>query len=202
MALAEGRVGPQAASDGVNQAMRLDRNGAQVVAFTGGRFAEDVIRGNVYHASLQAGAPLGTALNAAVSTLALYNPAGSGVNLVVMSATLAITTAPAGAAAVVYALFADPTAAKPSATTPAVVRCNKLGPTTGKGQAFTAATFPAAPVVWGVLTNLSATIGATSQPRDELAGLLVLPENTAVTIQNIGLACSGIVSLTWAEVPA
>lgn len=202
MALSEGLVGSVTRGDGAQGVLRLGRTGELVVGFTGGRFAEDVLRRTVFHAAMQAGAALGTALTATAATLTLYNPVGSGVNLVLLRTSLGITTAPAGAAAVVYAVNVNPVAAVPSATTAAVVRCNLLGPATGKGVVYTAATLPAVPAVWGVIANLSATIGAVAAPVDELAGLIILPENTAVTVQNVGAACSGIVGFSWAEVPA
>lgn len=202
MALSEGQVGVVTRGDGVQGVLRLGRTGELIAGLSGGRYSEDVGRGNVYHAAMQAGAALGTALTATAVTLTLYNPAGSRVNLVLLRSSLAITTAPATAAAIIYAVSADPAAAKPSATTAATIRNNLLSSASGKGQAFTAATLPAAPTVWGIMANLSTTIGAIAQPIDELAGLLILPENTAVTIQNIGAACSGIASLTWVEIPA
>lgn len=199
MALSEGQVGPQQRNDGTTGTVRLGRSGESIVGFAGARYAEPVTRGAVYHAAMQAGGVLGTALTASAVTLTLYNPAGSGVNLVLRHASIGLTAAPAGNCVLVYAISANPLAAVPTATTAAVVRCNKLGPSAGKGVAYTAATLPAAPVIARVLANVSVNINAISGVSDEIDGALVLPENTAVTIQGIGSAVTGIVTFSWQE---
>lgn len=201
MALAEGKVGPVQRSDGSQGETRLGRTGEVIVAEAHGRYFEAAARGAIFHAAMQAGAAFGTTLTAAAATLTLYNPAGSNVLLVLLHASAALTAAPAGNAALVYAVSTNPVAAPPAAVTPAVVRCSRLGPSTGKGLAYTAATLPGIPAVARILGNFSANASA-GIVSDDLNGALVIPENTAVTIQGMGAATTGIVALSWEEVQA
>lgn len=198
---AMGIVGPRYAGDGSEAIIRLGRTGEQIIGDAHGRYHEATARGVVQHASMQAGATLGTALTATAVTLTLYNPAGSGVLLSLLNVSVGISTAPAGSAVLVLAANVNPTAAAPSATTAATVRNNKLGPASGRGVAYTAATLPAAPVVVRVLGSVLAT-GSTSGVviSDDVAGQIILPENTAITVQSIGTAPSGIVSMSWEEI--
>ena len=197
----EGTVGPQVLSEGGLSEVRLGRTRELVTVDAHARSHEATSRGLTYHAAIQASAALGTALTASAATLTLYNPVGSGVLLSVLHVSAAILTAPAGGAALVYAVNTNPTAAPPTGTTAATVRSNRLGPSTGKGVAYTVATLPAVPTIARILSNLSTNVSA-QQILDDVNGLLLLPENTALTIQNVGAAASGLVAISWEEVPA
>jgi hypothetical protein len=173
-----------------------------------GTYYEAVRNGNFYHASMQAGASLGTALTATAVTLTLYNPSGSPVNLVLMGAGVAITTylAAAGNAHYVLAANVDQAAAIPTGLTAGTVRNNLLGASAGYGKAYTAATLPAAPVIVRAIGNVH-LVGATPVSEssysfwDKTDGALILKPNTALTVQGVGTASSGIVSMYWEEVP-
>lgn len=207
MVLAELRVGPVIATDATINVQRADKTGASVVTDAHAKYQEAVLRGNVFHASMQAGASLGTALTATAVTLTLYNPSGSGKNLVLLECDVGITTgiSAAGTAVLVYAINVNQTAAAPTATTAGVVRNCLLNSTTGVGVAYTAATLPAAPVI-AKIQSAYRIIGATPVseygviPNDIVDGKIILPPNTAVTIQSIGSAISGIVSFLWEEI--
>jgi hypothetical protein len=82
------------ASGGVAPNVRGDRSGAVVVTDGHGRYQEAVRQGNVYVASNQAGQALSTALSTTQTGFTLTNPSGSGVNLVYLTSTIAITSAP------------------------------------------------------------------------------------------------------------
>jgi len=206
--LAEVRTGLITSSDGAVNPGRSSKLGAMIAADGHGRYTEAVYRGNVYHASMQAGASLGTALTATAVTLTLYNPSGSQKLLSLLGASVGLTTALAAAGTAVHVLAAnvDPAAAIPTGLTAATVRNNLLGGGLGQGKAYTAATLPAAPVV--VLTTQAyRIIGATPVSEyalnayTDVGGLIVLQPNTAVTLQGIGTATSGIVSFVWEEIP-
>jgi len=207
--LMRGFVGPSnPAADGSPVPVRLGRNGELIIGNGHGKYHEQVARGKCYHAAMQAGASLGTALTATAVTLTLYNPANSGVLLSLIHANVAITTVPGGAGTAIYALAinANPLAAAPTAATPAVVRNCLLGSAAGVGLAYTAATLPAAPVIARVIPGgiYWATAAAAAAPmvaEDWVDGSIVLAPNTAVTIQGIGVASSGIASMMWEEIP-
>jgi hypothetical protein len=107
-AIIHGQVGPQVLSDGSSQAFRQGRNGEQVTQDLHGRFYEQALRGNLY-----SGGMTGTSISNATFTVAttdatatpivgLWNPAGSGVNAVLVAAqvsvyiTAATATGPGG----------------------------------------------------------------------------------------------------------
>jgi hypothetical protein len=80
--LMRGVVGPSVASgDGSPVPVRLGRNGELIIGNGHGKYYEQVARGKCYHASMQAGASMGTALTATAVTLTLYNPVNSGMLL-------------------------------------------------------------------------------------------------------------------------
>ena len=201
--IVEGRGGQVSVNDGGVAALRLGATGAAVTSNGVGLNYENVRNGNVYWASMQAGAALGTALTATAVTMTLYNPQGSGVNASLLHTSLAITSAPVGSASYVYAVSNNPQAAAPATVTSAVGWGNALMSTTrGRVQAYTAATLPAAPVIARVLGSILATGStATLNFNDYVDGALVLQPGTCVTIQGLTTASSGIVAMTWEEVP-
>lgn len=158
----------------------------------------------VYVASTQAGVATSTGLNTTQTGFTLTNPAGSGVNLVLLDVTVACTTAPAAAATIVYAANVNPVAAAVTQTTPLTVRPAVLGKTsTGAGLAASAVTLPAAPVV---VRALGGPVGATtiSPPylRDEVNGALVIAPGSAISLNSLTTAISAVISVVWREVPA
>lgn len=204
----QGTVGPTGTrADGSRiDDLRFDKTLAQVVTDAHGRYFEAASRpGRVFAASLQAGTALGTALTLTAVTLTLWNPAGSGVLVSILSAGVAITTAPAGSAALVYAVNFNPIGAAP-ATVTALASGSRAMPLGSEvvpvAKVYSAATLPAAPVAARVLATVLAT-GSTGVGyfRDDVAGAIVLAPNSCVTIQNIGTAMSGIVDIMWEEIP-
>jgi hypothetical protein len=209
MAFIEGQVisgGSLAAGAQATFAPAWDRSMATTPAH--GRYALAAKQGNVYTASMQAGASLGTALTATAVTLTLYNPLGSNVLLSLLEVTIGVTTVSGGAGTSIYVLAGNTTAtaAPPATTTAGVVRNCKLGGTAaGTGLVYTAATLPAAPVIlrtcgsayWGTAVGYNAITLI-----DDVGGSILLGPNTAVTLQGIGQATSGVVSFTWEEIPA
>lgn len=192
---------------GIALALKGSASGAAYVADRHARLYTPARRGNLYNSSMQAGASLGTALTATAVTLTLYNPSGSPVNLALVGVGVSLTTglSAAGAASIVLAANVDQSAAIPVTNTAGTVRNNLLGASAGYGKTYTVTTLPAAPVVVKTIANFR-VIGATPVSEygaafwDNVDGAIILQPNTAVTVQNIGTAVSGIVSLFWEEV--
>lgn len=158
----------------------------------------------VYVASTQAGVATSTGLSTTQTGFTLTNPAGSGVNLVLLDVTVAATTAPAGIATIVYAANVATAAAAVTQTTPLTVRPAVLGKTgTGAGLAASAVTLPAAPVVVRAIGGPVAT-GSVSSPyfRDEVNGAVVLAPGSALSVSSLTTAISAVISMTWREVSA
>ena len=212
MAFAEARSGDVTVSDGAPRELRLGSKGELFTSESVGKYYEIAKRGQLFHASMQAGSALGVALTATAVTLTLYNPSTSTVNLAVLQCGISITTQQVTTATVeniVYAANVDPSAAIPATTTSATIRPGLLGLNAGQGKAFTAATLPAAPVVVRPFP-LAAFMQITTQiaqPNlaaiDNIDGAISLAPNTCLTIQGLATTTgvSGIVSFTWAELP-
>lgn len=205
----EGIVGPQTKADGTVTQPRLGRLAEVLTGDSVGKYYELCRRGQIFAASMQAGAALGTALTATAVTFTLYNPSGSGVNLVLLQCALALTVPPtvtvAVANAYVYAVNVNTAAAAPTSVTPLTVQSGLLGGGSGQGKAYSAATLPAAPVVARVhplgQSNQTAVGDANTALVDYVDGALCLAQNTTVTLQGIGVASSGLISMVWAEIP-
>src|SRR5438046_5821075 len=102
-AVDQGRVGELLGTDGAIQPLRLTRKGGLAAADVQARYQESVLRGNVYFLSLSAGAPTAF-IGAAGGTplLGIYNPVGSGQDLVVLVCSGAQTTVPNAAGEIGY----------------------------------------------------------------------------------------------------
>lgn len=210
--LLEAQVGPRLVAPGSENPLRSARSGALVTTDAHGRYAEAIRAGNCYYAT-SVGASLGTALTATGVTLTLYNPQNSQTYLSLLHVGVAITTPPAAAAvgALVLAANVNPIAAVPGTNTLAANWGNALlGATPGRGvgQPYTATTLPAAPITvrnlggWAFVGTAASSTGF-GIVNDEVAGLIMLAPNTAVTVQGILSASSwtGTVSMVWEEIP-
>lgn len=208
----EVRVGPILSADGImKQPLRVSRTGAQAVTDVHAKYREAVSRGNVFIASMQSGAVLGTALTATAVTLTLYNPKGSGVRASILWGSVAQTAASA-TAGLMNAYWCsnspDSASALAAATTAATVRNAAIATATAKVLAYTACTLQAAPIIvrpvagsgmyWATAAGAAPTNGI-----DYVDGAIELPENTAITIQGVGASTlyAGIVTISWEEIP-
>lgn len=157
----------------------------------------------VFLASNQATQAMSTALSTTQTGFTLYNPAGSGTTLVIQQVTVAVSSAPAGIATIVYAANVNPLQAAPATNTVLTTRCAKLGNTTaGVGIAYSATTLAAAPVVVRSIGGPVAT-GSVSSPyiMDDVQGSLAVQPGCYVSINSLTTAISAIVSMVWTEVP-
>jgi hypothetical protein len=154
-------------------------------------------------ASQQAAAAFGTALTATAVTLTLFNPAGSGKNLVLMQTTVAIVTATT-AGFLVYAINGTVGQAAPSATTPLASGIQNAlvgGGASPVGAVYSAATLPAAPVARRVLAGIiSTTPGGVHTIVDNVDGAIVLGPGMALTVQGVTSNATGVISYLWEEV--
>lgn len=157
---------------------------------------------NIYLASTQTAQATSTGLSTTQTGFTLTNPYGSGKTLVILEATIALATAPAGAAPVVYAANVNPVAAAVTQTTPLTVRKANLGVSgSGVGLAASAVTLPAAPVV--VRSAAGPVAGSSISPpyiHDKVDGALCVAPGCAVSINSLTTAISAVISMVWEEV--
>src|SRR5258705_7875934 len=94
--LAEVRTGPVVTADGSINPARNDKTGALVLTDAHGRFQEAALRGNLFSAGMTttsiSGAPFttGTLTASCTPIIGLWNPVGSGKNLVVLQVRLQV----------------------------------------------------------------------------------------------------------------
>lgn len=199
----EGKIGPEFGTDSTINSIRLTKDSSVGSQDTHGRYQEAALRGNIYLASNQAGIAATAGLSATSTVFTIYNPLGSGVNLVLLDVCAQATLDPAADAAVWLVANATINQAAPTGVTPLVVRGSFLGNAAGKGIAYSAATLAAAPVVIRpLLTGAWATaVGfANLYCRDEIAGSIIIPPSIYVSVQ-ASAAITLAVSMTWEEVP-
>lgn len=196
MGLLNGRVnGGAFVSPGSDVPVSLDSLGG-VISRAASQLA--AIKANVYMASMQAAAALGTALTATMVTLALYNPLSSGKILNVLRVGLQVHSPPGGIGGYVLGMVSPPAVA-PITNTAALTRRSDGTATAGVGLAFTAATLGAVPTVIGGLGAIAATgyVGATNFRWD--GGVVALAPGSVITVQGLTTASTGIVDFVWEE---
>ena len=198
----QAKVGEQILANGSDSDLRSDKTGALVVTQGHSKFQEQVLAGNVFIGSNLGGTPVTTQAGLSVTTpaLTLYNPVGSGINLVLVSITIDITTSPAAAAGLMLC-YNLASAAAPTLTTLANVTNALLG--TGKlpiGQCARVSTLATAPLA---LKFLGGTTGAAGvggvQLINKVEGEVVVGPGVAVSIQATSAAAI-LASFTWEEV--
>ena len=217
----EGRVGAQTLGDGSLAAPRLGKIGELFTGEGVGKYYELARRGQLFSASMQASAGLGTALTATAVTLSLYNPLSSGVNLAMLQCTITLggavqQTTTQTSQAYVYAANVGPLVTAPASNTAAIIVPGVLtnngsiaaGTGGGIGRCYTATTLPAVGIVvrlhpFSVNQAITTAGASAANGIDYIDGALVLGQGTIVTLQGIATTTgnNGIVSFVWAEIP-
>lgn len=204
-----GDVGPQTLGDGVSAPFRLGRTGETIVQELHGRYYEAVKRGNVYVASTgAAGVAPGTALST-TPPLTIYNPAGTGVDLVVMQSWLAYISGTLGAGALVWGVNNNPVQAAPTGGTTLTPINALISSNLGKGKAYQGSTLAAAPTIFRPFCSLGASLATTAvqpwQVYEPTDGAIVIPQGCSASLQAIAAAGTSplvLLSATWEEVAA
>ena len=171
---------------------------------THAKFQQAVRDGNVYTCANPQATPVTTqaGLSATTPALTLYNPVGSGKNLVLIEDTLALNASPAAAS--IFSLAY--TSGAPTALTFANVT-NNLLPVQNSlaaspvGQCYRISTLAQAPIAIRYIGQVTGASTLT-QPifTDVVDGKLVLTPGTGVTFQTT-TAAAVVGSFTWEEIP-
>lgn len=118
MALLQGQVGKTSNADSSSPNMRQGRTGEVVTADAHAKYAETIVRGDAYQVSLAAGAATAfTGGAAGTPLLSVYNPTGSGKNLVILMIGVAPRVAASAAGSVGFSLWGGVSAANTGALT-------------------------------------------------------------------------------------
>ncbi len=198
-----GKIGPtqQAMADGGEIFYpRFGRFAEQIVGMAGGEYEEAASRGEVFHANTQAGVTFGTGLTLTAVTFTLYNPIGSLVDLVVLTCAITVRTCTVAGHIVYAANVNNAAAAVVFGGTNLTPYNGKLDGSAGYAKVAQSCTLPAAPVAIRTLAYGDSTVPTNAgQITDEVKGAIILGPNTAVTIQGITFAGTGIISMSWRE---
>jgi len=202
------KEGVQSLGSGAIGDLRTDKTGAMVVAQGHAALAEAVIKGNCYGVCNQAGVTSQAGLSATTPVLTLYNPLGSGVNLVVWYAGAAFTVAFATAGAIWLAVGSVIQSAAVTGTLTTAHRNLLVGSSNSpKCQTLLAATLPAVPVgisLLGVgLTGAITTIPFAQTVGKIFDGAVVLSPGANASIQTgVASGASGMFcEYIWEEIP-
>lgn len=188
-----GQVGPQTLSDGVvGGRVRQGRGAEQIVSELHGKYYESTYRGNLFWATMSAGvifpAPAATANN----PVTLYNPFGSGKNLVLVSFDMVLTVIPGTPLTGLYGLYINnvPQAAAVTGTALAAQTGLIGSAVSAVGKALTTSTVPVAPTLFlpfgGKVTGeVAAVVPITGLPayHIDFDGKVILAPGTAITPQ-------------------
>lgn len=177
----------------------------QPVAQFEGRYYERAADGSLYHAmTAKTGVAPGTDIGT-TAPLSLYNPVGSGRDLVVVRGTLAYVSGTLGAGFMAWVGNDDPSAAAVSGTNIVEVP-GRLGGAVGQGRALTTATLPATPKLIRPFCSLGAHLASTAigpwQVVDEVDGDIVVPPGCAVSLEAVAAAGTSplvVLGVSWYE---
>lgn len=195
------RVGPGGPDSDGSEVLypRTDRFQSLRMVQAAGEYEELCSRGELYCACSQAAITFGTALTATAVTFTLYNPVGSPVDLVLMNVGVTVITGTT-AGSIVLAANVNNSAAAPATNTSLTVRNAKLDGSSGYGVAYSVTTLPAAPVAIRTLGFVVSTAPVNAGIiNDEVKGAVILGPNTAVTVQGVTVAGTGLISMLWHE---
>lgn len=207
-----GQIGPSAvwAGDGSNVEFRQGKTGDLIVSELQGRYFEAAYRGQMFLTSIAAAG--GTAyVGAAGGTplLAIWNPAGSGKNLILIRASVDVVVGGSAAGFCPFRLYGGATAAITQATTVVPISTLSLTASGSIAKAYqnvaltssTALTFlePLGAHAWysGVGVVLSPPL-----TWEHAGSIIVVPGNMlALGATTIPTSMTNDATLVWAEMP-
>jgi len=203
--LSEGRSGEVRTATGSLKETRLGPYGQSIVDDSGlGRYFESARLGRTFLVANTAVQAL--SLGSATATgLVLSNTLGSGKALVLLQASFAPSLDQTADTAVALFLNDNISAAAVVHTTPITTKPAACGAQFASvGKADSAATLPATPTLirpmlgggWATAAGFSQTPAVI----DPIDGALILLPNTAVSIQALTTAITGLCGFVWAEV--
>ena len=195
--------GEQSKADGVLGAQRAGKTGESIVGDAHAKYYEGASRGRFFFSY---GAPQTlTAVNTTYTGHALYNPVGSGVNLVLSKVSVVVSVTSASMTGIVLA--SNIQTITPTGTTAIERQGNcKIGAAAGAILAYKAATLQAAgTALFPVMHNTAAinTVGVDQLVID-LDGSIIIQPGYTIHLAALGAAsaASAVSSgFIWEEVP-
>ena len=210
--LGESNVGPKASSDGTQIPLRGDKTGALVSTDAHARYQEAVLRGSVYTANAKSVTVTVTTditplpANTGRPQIGVYNPVGSGKNLVILRAGSATVSGTPGGPFYLDVIAATGTVITATPSTGIPINnftLQALGSVT-KCYAATAVTGSAAGVMLRPLGGLAAIAAGAGNYHfvEEIAGEIIVPPGAFICISAHATGTSHVHScfISWEEV--
>jgi len=204
---AQGLIAPIAQKSGQANAVSMGWNNELLVTELLPRYANLVLTGSVF--SVQYGSSSTFMTGTSVGAFGLFNPVGSGKNLILLDSTVSITASPAAAVTpVIIGLVMVPQF--PTATGAGNLPVNQLSGSQlqAVGKTFTSGTLSAATTALSRISfpmyfDLVASSLLPFAYRDQIDGGVVIAPGAGVCLfQTTGAAQAIIWDVTWAELPA
>ena len=199
----EASVGERFLSTGVSGALRQGKNAELITAPTFGKYHENALNRRLFH-SYGAPATL-TAVNTTYTGHLLWNPVGSGVNLVLGEVSLGVTVTSASMTGIVLASAAQATT--PTSVTAVERQGNMfLGGAAGAVLAYKVATLTAAGTAFKHLMHNTAAINTVGVDmlNIDLGDGVIVPPGYWVALAALGAASASAAvtsTFTYAEIP-
>jgi hypothetical protein len=206
MAQLEGIAGARTLAAGQSGAFRLGTQAELVTGQATGKYTQAVVSGKVFAAATAAsGVAPGTAIGT-TAAYSLYNPQGSGYNLILLGFSLGYVSGTLGAGMLNLIGHLSPSQAAHSGTGITARNCLVGNSSSGVGLAFTTATVPASGVILATLADLQASLASTAVAPwsvwTDLDGMFAIAPGAGVSIQGTAAAGSSplvCIGLVWEE---
>lgn len=194
------QVGPQQLADGVSGLPRIGKLGDQIVSELHGRYYEATVRGNMFSAANQAAQAVSVALATTYTGLCLYNPVGSGKNLVPTKVKYALSVAPAAIATIGLIAGFSATGGVTAQTAKLNPTSNIIGGAPGVGIALNQATIVTPTWLAQLYDGFTAAALPNPTMPVDLEGAFIIPPGGFIAIGAL-TAVTGLGFIAWEEVP-
>lgn len=206
--LVEGRVGPVTGADGSVNQISLDRTGAQRISAAHGEWWEGASRGNVFYGCTAVAGVDHAASLTTTAPFALYNPAGSDVDLSVLSLSMGYISGTLGSGTVVASAYIESSTNAAPTGTAIVAGSTRLGLGTPKGKPLTTVTLTAGALIMFPLWDIDAKLASTAVQNlalpIDLHGVIIVTPGTALVLAGIAGAAGTtprvVFGCVWEEI--
>lgn len=209
--LLEGKVyeGPISLANGAPAEARFVKNRSIAMVQGQGRYQDAVLRGRCFVGGTAAtGVAPGTAIGT-TAAFSLFNPAGSGVNLVLLKVSMGYVSGTLGAGLVHFLANTNVAAAAVTGTAITAVNCLLGSGYASGGKPLTTATLPATPTVMRPFCSLDASLASSVvgpwKMEEDVDGEIVIMPGCCLSLHATAaggatpLVCYGAM---WEDVPA
>ena len=203
MPLSQLLVGPQTYSDGSNPTARAGKSGETVVQQLHGRYYEMAVRGGIFYAANPAVVTTTVGLATTYTGLCVSNPVGSGINAVLLKASMMQSVIQATQVEGYGIALGYNATTNVTHTTPVTPQPSKVGSgAAAQVKADSSATLPTAPVYAMFIQNTTtATSNAMGTVVDLEGSIILTPGAYACFVTPTQASVNGMwFSFMWEEV--